>query len=129
MLSADVFACDAGLDAAVAVWFGVLALESGSPSGSEAGKHPGDQQRAGETGRLWFGADLQLPHGAHTSGKRRAVSYHRHRSHTNTSDDVFSAQVVTLWYRSPEVLLQTTYATPVDIWSTGCIFAEMFRRT
>lgn len=36
--------------------------------------------------------------------------------------------VVTLWYRSPEVLLQTTYATPVDIWSTGCIFAEMFRR-
>uniref|UniRef100_A0A672LFQ0 Cyclin-dependent kinase 4 n=1 Tax=Sinocyclocheilus grahami TaxID=75366 RepID=A0A672LFQ0_SINGR len=36
--------------------------------------------------------------------------------------------VVTLWYRSPEVLLQTTYATPLDIWSTGCIFAEMFRR-
>lgn len=36
--------------------------------------------------------------------------------------------VVTLWYRSPEVLLQSTYATPVDIWSTGCIFAEMFRR-
>ncbi|XP_017548207.1 cyclin-dependent kinase 4 [Pygocentrus nattereri] len=36
--------------------------------------------------------------------------------------------VVTLWYRSPEVLLQSTYATPVDIWSTGCVFAEMFRR-
>ncbi|XP_057217925.1 cyclin-dependent kinase 4 [Triplophysa rosa] len=36
--------------------------------------------------------------------------------------------VVTLWYRSPEVLLQASYATPVDIWSTGCIFAEMFRR-
>ncbi|XP_036386425.1 cyclin-dependent kinase 4 [Megalops cyprinoides] len=36
--------------------------------------------------------------------------------------------VVTLWYRAPEVLLQSTYATPVDIWSTGCIFAEMFRR-
>ncbi|XP_041747709.2 cyclin-dependent kinase 4 isoform X2 [Coregonus clupeaformis] len=36
--------------------------------------------------------------------------------------------VVTLWYRPPEVLLQSTYATPVDIWSTGCIFAEMFRR-
>uniref|UniRef100_A0A1A8J667 cyclin-dependent kinase n=1 Tax=Nothobranchius kuhntae TaxID=321403 RepID=A0A1A8J667_NOTKU len=39
-----------------------------------------------------------------------------------------SNQVVTLWYRPPEVLLQSTYATPVDIWSTGCIFAEMFRR-
>ncbi|XP_048379391.1 cyclin-dependent kinase 4 isoform X1 [Stegostoma tigrinum] len=36
--------------------------------------------------------------------------------------------VVTLWYRAPEVLLQATYATPVDMWSTGCIFAEMFRR-
>ncbi|XP_023688041.1 cyclin-dependent kinase 4 [Paramormyrops kingsleyae] len=36
--------------------------------------------------------------------------------------------VVTLWYRAPEVLLQASYATPVDIWSTGCIFAEMFRR-
>uniref|UniRef100_A0A8D0H8V0 Cyclin-dependent kinase 4 n=1 Tax=Sphenodon punctatus TaxID=8508 RepID=A0A8D0H8V0_SPHPU len=35
--------------------------------------------------------------------------------------------VVTLWYRAPEVLLQSTYATPVDIWSVGCIFAEMFR--
>ncbi|KAM9673764.1 cyclin-dependent kinase 4 isoform 1-T1 [Trichechus inunguis] len=36
--------------------------------------------------------------------------------------------VVTLWYRAPEVLLQSTYATPVDMWSVGCIFAEMFRR-
>uniref|UniRef100_A0A5F9C0P2 Cyclin-dependent kinase 4 n=1 Tax=Oryctolagus cuniculus TaxID=9986 RepID=A0A5F9C0P2_RABIT len=36
--------------------------------------------------------------------------------------------VVTLWYRAPEVLLQSTYATPVDMWSAGCIFAEMFRR-
>ncbi|XP_040437498.1 cyclin-dependent kinase 4, partial [Falco naumanni] len=36
--------------------------------------------------------------------------------------------VVTLWYRAPEVLLQATYATPVDMWSVGCIFAEMFRR-
>ncbi|KAE8628091.1 hypothetical protein XENTR_v10007307 [Xenopus tropicalis] len=36
--------------------------------------------------------------------------------------------VVTLWYRAPEVLLQSTYATPVDMWSVGCIFAEMFKR-
>ncbi|XP_076046439.1 cyclin-dependent kinase 4-like [Oratosquilla oratoria] len=37
--------------------------------------------------------------------------------------------VVTLYYRAPEVLLSNTYATPVDIWSCGCIFAEMYRRT
>eukprot|EP00069_Balaena_mysticetus_P011377 bmy_21143T0 len=36
--------------------------------------------------------------------------------------------VVTLWYRAPEVLLQSTYATPVDMWSVGCTFTEMFRR-
>lgn len=36
--------------------------------------------------------------------------------------------VVTLWYRAPEVLLQSSYATPVDLWSVGCIFAELFRR-
>lgn len=33
-----------------------------------------------------------------------------------------------MWYRAPEVLLGTTYATPVDMWSVGCIFAELFTR-
>jgi serine/threonine protein kinase len=38
-------------------------------------------------------------------------------------------QIVTLWYRAPEVLLGTThYATPVDMWSVGCIFAELVRK-
>lgn len=39
-----------------------------------------------------------------------------------------TAVVVTLWYRAPEVLLQSSYASPVDIWSVGCIFAELFTR-
>ena len=35
-------------------------------------------------------------------------------------------QVVTLWYRAPEILLGSNhYSTPVDVWSVGCIFAEM----
>ncbi|XP_054801192.1 cell division control protein 2 homolog isoform X1 [Prosopis cineraria] len=34
--------------------------------------------------------------------------------------------VVTLWYRAPEILLGSRqYSTPVDVWSVGCIFAEM----
>lgn len=38
----------------------------------------------------------------------------------------YTHEVVTLWYRAPEVLLGTVrYSTPVDIWSIGCIFAEM----
>lgn len=40
---------------------------------------------------------------------------------------VYTHEVVTLWYRAPEVLLGgTRYSTPVDVWSIGCIFAEMF---
>lgn len=38
----------------------------------------------------------------------------------------YTHEVVTLWYRAPEVLLGCQrYATPVDMWSVGCIFAEM----
>ncbi|XP_061567718.1 cyclin-dependent kinase 6 [Cololabis saira] len=34
--------------------------------------------------------------------------------------------VVTLWYRAPEVLLNSVYCSSVDMWSAGCIFAELF---
>ena len=38
----------------------------------------------------------------------------------------YTHEVVTLWYRAPEILLGARhYGTPVDIWSIGCIFAEM----
>lgn len=38
----------------------------------------------------------------------------------------YTHEVVTLWYRAPEVLLgQKRYATPMDIWSMGCILSEM----
>ena len=38
--------------------------------------------------------------------------------------------VVTLWYRAPELLLGTkTYGAPIDMWSVGCIFAEILTRT
>lgn len=34
--------------------------------------------------------------------------------------------MVTLWYRAPEILLGAAdYSTPVDVWSAGCIFAEL----
>lgn len=36
---------------------------------------------------------------------------------------------MTLWYRAPEVLLGSRhYSTGVDMWSVGCIFAEMIMR-
>lgn len=42
----------------------------------------------------------------------------------------YTHEVVTLWYRAPDVLLGSRkYSTPVDIWSVGCIFAEMVNGT
>ena len=41
----------------------------------------------------------------------------------------YTHEVVTLWYRAPEVLLgQKQYSLPVDTWSVGCIFAEMVEK-
>lgn len=38
----------------------------------------------------------------------------------------YTHEVVTLWYRAPEILLGTRYyKMAVDVWSIGCIFAEM----
>ncbi|CAL9120016.1 unnamed protein product [Musa textilis] len=37
-----------------------------------------------------------------------------------------TSRVVTLWYRPPELLLGATeYGAAVDLWSTGCILAEL----
>uniref|UniRef100_A0A8D0AKF6 cyclin-dependent kinase n=1 Tax=Sander lucioperca TaxID=283035 RepID=A0A8D0AKF6_SANLU len=38
----------------------------------------------------------------------------------------YSNEVVTLWYRPPDVLLGSTeYSTPIDMWGVGCILNEM----
>ena len=38
----------------------------------------------------------------------------------------FTNKVITLWYRPPELLLgETCYGTAVDLWSAGCILAEI----
>ncbi len=42
---------------------------------------------------------------------------------------MYTHEVVTLWYRAPEILLGSKhYSSPVDLWSTGCIIAEMFNK-
>jgi len=41
----------------------------------------------------------------------------------------YTHEVITLWYRAPEILLGSpAYSTPVDIWSAGCIFAELITK-
>ncbi|KAL7289039.1 hypothetical protein TKK_0016993 [Trichogramma kaykai] len=42
----------------------------------------------------------------------------------------YSHEVVTLWYRPPDVLLGSTeYSTSLDMWGVGCIFVEMITGT
>lgn len=38
----------------------------------------------------------------------------------------YTHEVVTMWYRAPELLLgEKMYCTGVDLWSLGCVMAEM----
>ena len=38
----------------------------------------------------------------------------------------YTNRVVTLWYRPPDVLFGAKLYTPsIDMWSAGCIFAEL----
>lgn len=46
------------------------------------------------------------------------------RSRDNSQE--FTNKVITLWYRPPELLLgETRYGAAVDVWSAGCILAEL----
>eukprot|EP01134_Creolimax_fragrantissima_P000392 CFRG0392T1 len=38
----------------------------------------------------------------------------------------FTNEVVTMWYRAPEIILGSTYTPAVDMWSFACIFVELF---
>lgn len=47
----------------------------------------------------------------------------------NAEKNFLTEYVVTRWYRSPELLLQEkNYTTAIDVWSVGCILAEMMGR-
>ena len=52
------------------------------------------------------------------------------RGVNNDDEYDLTEYVVTRWYRAPEImLLCTNYNDAVDIWSVGCIMAELFGRT
>lgn len=53
--------------------------------------------------------------------------YHAIDSVFQTS--IYTHEVVTLWYRPPELLLgMEEYSVQTDIWGVGCIFAEMITK-
>lgn len=77
-------------------------------------------------------AELPTPIGPiHSSASQRRPSLS-----TSQPDSIFpirpvnlrrglTRHVVTRWYRAPEIILLQPYTAAVDIWSLGCIFAEL----
>lgn len=48
----------------------------------------------------------------------------------DTGHEPLTEYVVTRWYRPPEVILASShYDTAVDMWSAGCVFAELMLRS
>eukprot|EP01062_Namystynia_karyoxenos_P034202 TRINITY_DN25076_c0_g1_i1.p1 TRINITY_DN25076_c0_g1~~TRINITY_DN25076_c0_g1_i1.p1 ORF type:complete len:480 (+),score=102.98 TRINITY_DN25076_c0_g1_i1:137-1576(+) len=47
----------------------------------------------------------------------------------NYPPEPLTREVITLWYRAPEIMLGlVTYTPAVDLWSVGCIIGEMINR-
>ncbi|KAH6655118.1 kinase-like domain-containing protein [Truncatella angustata] len=54
-------------------------------------------------------------------GLARFYEKHHNNDYTN--------RVITIWYRSPELLLgETQYTAAVDVWSAACVMVEIFTR-
>ena len=60
-------------------------------------------------------------------GKLKLADFGLARNYSEIYDDTrYSNKVITLWYRPPELLLGAeSYGPAVDMWSAGCILAEM----
>jgi len=62
-------------------------------------------------------------------GQLKLADFGLARAYDNEKPKVYTNRVITLWYRPPELLLgATAYGPPIDMWSAGCIFAELLVR-
>lgn len=51
------------------------------------------------------------------------------KSYISEKRACYTARVVTLWYRPPEILfMDRNYGKSVDLWGAGCIIAELWNR-
>lgn len=76
------------------------------------------------------GEQLHLDHHPHTprdeNNPEPAKGTLPQVPHTQRMKKNLTGHVVTRWYRAPElILLQETYTQAIDVWSVGCIYAEL----
>ncbi|CEM00741.1 unnamed protein product [Vitrella brassicaformis CCMP3155] len=63
------------------------------------------------------------------SGELKVADFGLARAFEMPVDNI-TTEVITLWYRAPEILLgKAVYSLGVDMWSVGCIIAEMAQGT
>ncbi|KAM7523741.1 hypothetical protein LguiA_013643 [Lonicera macranthoides] len=61
-------------------------------------------------------------------GNLKLADFGLARSFSSDHNGNLTNRVITLWYRPPELLLGATkYGPSVDMWSVGCIFAELLQ--
>ena len=77
--------------------------------------------------RWIFHRDLKLSNLLYTDrGVLKLCDFGLARDFSPAGDGAYTAKVVTLWYRAPELLLGTVnYGAAVDMWAVGCILAEL----
>jgi len=76
--------------------------------------------------KRFFHRDLKPQNLLVQKGRLKIADFGLGREHGIPIDE-FTHEIVTLWYRSPELLLSSTkYSGAVDVWSVGCIMAELY---
>mmetsp|Transcript_91769 Transcript_91769/g.163334 ORF Transcript_91769/g.163334 Transcript_91769/m.163334 type:complete len:427 (+) Transcript_91769:106-1386(+) len=71
------------------------------------------------------GENLHLQHLPHTP-RESEEDPKPQVPHTKRTAKNLTGHVVTRWYRAPElILLQDNYTQAIDVWSVGCIYAEL----
>ncbi|KAF3009642.1 kinase subunit of RNA polymerase II carboxy-terminal domain kinase I [Curvularia kusanoi] len=63
------------------------------------------------------------------TGQLKLADFGLARFYAKRSKLDYTNRVITIWYRSPELLLgETQYGPAVDIWSAACVLVEIFTR-
>lgn len=63
------------------------------------------------------------------TGQLKLADFGLARFYAKRSKLDYTNRVITIWYRSPELLLgETQYGSAVDIWSAACVLVEIFTR-
>ncbi|KAL9052441.1 MAG: hypothetical protein Q9162_005410 [Coniocarpon cinnabarinum] len=64
-----------------------------------------------------------------SSGELKLADFGLARFYAKRRQWDYTNRVITIWYRSPELLLgETQYGPEVDIWSAACVLVEIFTR-